>query len=279
MPNRRSLPQLCSNATILALLIASFIHIHAQVSSAEPPVKVKSQAHAHNDYEHARPLVDALENGFGSIEADVFLVDGELLVAHDLHRTSKDRTLESLYLKPLFDRFEIHGNSIYPENTHIILLVDIKANGDQAYQKLHQQLENYAPMLSTVKDGKLTRKAVTVIVSGDRAWDAIAAANPRYVSIDGRLSDLDKKETATLVPLISDNWRNHFEWRGKGPFPDRERKKLLSIVEKAHKNGQQIRFWATPESEELWRELLNAQVDLIGTDDLERLRKFLSHQH
>ena len=36
------------------------------------------QAHAHNDYEHARPLHDALEHGFWSVEADIYLVDGEL---------------------------------------------------------------------------------------------------------------------------------------------------------------------------------------------------------
>ena len=30
-------------------------------------------AHAHNDYEHKRPLFDALDHGFCSVEADVFL--------------------------------------------------------------------------------------------------------------------------------------------------------------------------------------------------------------
>ena len=60
----------------------------AQAEAAKPaPVVVGqplAQAHAHNDYEHERPLFDALEHGFTSVEADVWLVDGELLVAHDL---------------------------------------------------------------------------------------------------------------------------------------------------------------------------------------------------
>src|SRR5438046_7614806 len=38
--------------------------------------------HSHNDYSHPRPLKEALECGVCSIEADVVLVDGELLVAH-----------------------------------------------------------------------------------------------------------------------------------------------------------------------------------------------------
>src|SRR4051812_12734941 len=37
---------------------------------------VLSRAHAHNDYEHEHPLLDALEAGFASVEADVWLVDG-----------------------------------------------------------------------------------------------------------------------------------------------------------------------------------------------------------
>jgi hypothetical protein len=41
-------------------------------------------AHAHNDYEHDRPLFDALDHGFCSVEADIHLVDGQLLVAHNL---------------------------------------------------------------------------------------------------------------------------------------------------------------------------------------------------
>ena len=55
------------------------------------------QAHAHNDYLHARPLLDALECGFCSVEADIYLVDGQLLVAHTQLELSPDRTLRSLY--------------------------------------------------------------------------------------------------------------------------------------------------------------------------------------
>jgi hypothetical protein len=41
-------------------------------------VKPLSRAHAHNDYEHDRPLYDAFAHGFNSVEADVFLVDDDL---------------------------------------------------------------------------------------------------------------------------------------------------------------------------------------------------------
>lgn len=41
------------------------------------------KAHAHNDYEHERPLFDALSHGFTSVEVDVHLVDGKLYVSHN----------------------------------------------------------------------------------------------------------------------------------------------------------------------------------------------------
>src|SRR5438552_3449936 len=54
-------------------------------------------AHAHNDYLHRRPLLDALDCGFCSVEADVHLVDGQLLVAHKLNEVRPELTLQSLY--------------------------------------------------------------------------------------------------------------------------------------------------------------------------------------
>ena len=72
------------------------------------------RAHAHNDYEHGRPLLDALEQGFGSVEADVYLVDGSLLVAHYRDQVKEGRDLETLYLAPLAERVKKYGGSVYP---------------------------------------------------------------------------------------------------------------------------------------------------------------------
>ena len=83
-------------------------------------------AHAHNDYEHKRPLFEALENGFCSVEADVFLVDGKLLVGHTVSSLRPERTLESLYLDPLRERATANGGKIYPGGPTIFLLVDVK---------------------------------------------------------------------------------------------------------------------------------------------------------
>src|SRR5437660_742306 len=82
---------------------------HARASTRPPEPRGRGprplrRAHAHNDYEHPRPLFDALDHRFGSVEADVFLVDGRLLVAHDPTELDPTRTLEALYLDPLAER-------------------------------------------------------------------------------------------------------------------------------------------------------------------------------
>jgi glycerophosphoryl diester phosphodiesterase len=78
------------------------------------------------------------------------------------------------------------------------------------------------------------------------------------------------------MPMISDNWSDHFTWRGRGEMPASERAKLQEMTDKAHKAGRVLRFWATPENESMWRELRSAGVDLIGTDRLDELATFLS---
>jgi hypothetical protein len=97
----------------------------------------------------------------------------------------------------------------------------------------------------------------------------------RYAGYDGRLADLDSDAPPRLIPLVSDNWRTHFQWRGEGPLTETERMKLRELVRRAHEQGRAIRFWATPDQPEGWAALSDAGVDLINTDDLAGLRDFL----
>jgi hypothetical protein len=220
--------------------------------NAQPTARPLDNAHAHNDYQHPRPLLDAMEQGFTSIEADIFLVDGQLLVAHYLRDVAPERTLENLYLQPLRKRVRDNGGSVYPGGGTLTLLVDIKSDAEATYSELERQLKGYPDLISVTTDGVHQQKPVTVVVSGNRPIDAIKASNPRYVGIDGRLSDLDSELEASMMPLISDNWRVHFRYRGRDSVPEAERKKLRDIVERTHRAGRRLRFWATPESEDLW---------------------------
>ncbi len=241
-------------------------------------VEPLKQAHAHNDYLHERPLLDALDHGFASVEADVFLVDEQLLVAHTRREIQPGRTLQALYLDPLRERIKAKGGSVHGDGKPFHLLIDLKTAGEPTYAALDKVLAGYAEMLSTVKGGKLEQKAINVSISGDRPIATITAAPLRYAGIDGRLGDLDSDAPAHLMPIVSDNWNTTFRWRGQGTFRDEERRKLHDFVKKAHAGGRQIRFWASPDTVDAWRELQAAGVDMINTDDLAGLEAFLRGQ-
>lgn len=263
----------------ITLTVFAFLCYAAKSTSAQSvePVTPLPAAHAHNDYLHKRPLLDALEQGFCSVEADIFLQEGELRVAHNSWQTRPGVTLEELYLKPLQQRVTRNGGTVYPKSSaEFTLLIDIKHDGPKVFAALHRKLAEYSGILSSVENDRYTRRAITVVISGDRPKAEIAATNPRWCGIDGRLSDLDSEDSAHLLPLISDRWSSHFTWRGKGRMPMEERQKLAKIVRRAHEAGRRVRFWATPENTVLWNELLKANVDLLNTDDLPGMQKFLS---
>lgn len=242
------------------------------------------RAHAHNDYLHEHPLHDALSHGFTSVEADIFLVGGELLVAHEPAELDPSRTLRSLYLDPLLARVRANHGSVYRGHRRPFqLLVDIKTDGVAAYRELDRQLRDYRRMLSSCVHGHIRLGAVTPVISGDRSARApMETQRVRYAFYDGRLDDLAATDPApaSFIPLISGNWTHSFSWLGSGEFPAVQRQELHTLVTTAHSRSQRVRFWATPDlpgpaRDAVWRELLAAGVDHVNTDDLAGLEHFL----
>jgi hypothetical protein len=257
--------------TIIVLLV--FVLAPAPEATDSPIPLVR--AHAHNDYLHERPLLDALECGFCSIEADVYLVDGALLVAHDRDQCRPERTLEALYLDPLRERVRQHGGRVYPNGPVVHLLVDFKSDGEATWAVLHEMLKQYADVVTEFRGRETTERAVTVLVSGDRPVETIAAQTPRYAAVDGRPDDLDRNPGANLVPLISSNWGDLFK-SGKGGILSAEDKETLDdLVRRAHEQGRRIRFWGLPWAGDIWDVLYEHGVDLINADNLSGLQTFL----
>lgn len=253
---------------LVALLVAA-----AQVQAQPQPL---TNVHAHNDYVHKRPLFDALDQGFCSVEADVHLVEGQLLVAHSQLEVKPGKTLQALYLDPLRERVKQNGGHVYPAGPEFTLLVEIKGDWQTSYPVLRDILKQYADILTVFRgDAKLTN-AITVIITGHRSREMFAGETVRYAALDGDLADLDSTAPASLIPWISANWSASFKWRGAGPFPDTEKAKLKEIVAKAHQQGRRVRFWGSPDKPVFWSEMLADEVDLINTDDLAGAQKFLT---
>jgi hypothetical protein len=252
------------------LLVALYSSVAAERSASPVP-----RAHAHNDYLHERPLLDALAHGFWSVEADVWLTNKQLLVAHDFEKVVPSRTLQSLYLDPLRAFVKTNAAAVARNGT-FTLLIDVKSEAEPAYAALRDVLRNYADVLTRFESNAIRSNAVIVIISGNRAPALMEREPVRFAAVDGRLPDLETNPPPSLFPLVSDNWTKEFQWRGQGALPEAERAKLKQLVSRAHTQGRRIRFWAVPDNPSGWRELYDAGVDLLNTDNLGGMQQFLA---
>ena len=186
----------------------------------------KPAFHAHNDYLHARPLFDALDQGFDSVEADVFLSKNDLLVGHFFWEIKPERTLDSLYLLPLS---KLHKEG---KLKNIWLMVDIKSNeAERSAMLLDQQLRRYPGLFSKV--GEKDNAPVKVLLSGNMPREWVCSGKSNLLRLDGREGDLGNKEQAEIFPWVSMPWSKHFSWLGKGPISEIEKNKLKAMSLKA----------------------------------------------
>lgn len=252
--------------TLVLLLALNVAFAHAQV-------KPVPHAHAHNDYMHKHPLQDALDNGFTSIEIDVFERGGKLIVSH----TGMDvkGEIEELYLKPVQKRIEEYDGTVYKnDNTPVIFMVDFKTGGD-TYNTLKKVLEKYKDLLTLYKNGKVVkRRPLSILISGNKPFAEVMAEDTAMVTIDASITQLGEDTYDKVITRYSDPWHKYFKWNGNGEFSANEKAKLDSMVAVAHAKGKHIRFYAIPDKPAVWKVLLAEGVDWVNTDKLEAFRKF-----
>lgn len=231
-------------------------------------------AYAHNDYWHKRPLLDALENGFTYVEADVYLRGDRLIVTHILPCFKKRKTLEELYLKPLLAYVQKQKANNTSHNP-VTLMIDIKSNADKTFEALSTLLEKYKPMLSVFENGHVRLGDVTVIITGHKPHNLVNTTDNRLVFMDDDLRQTGADTTGKTYRTASCKYSRILKWKGKGEISPKQKQLLADYVTRAHQCGMKVRLWASPENTTVWNELLKCNVDLINTNKLNRLKNFL----
>jgi glycerophosphoryl diester phosphodiesterase len=233
--------------------------------------------HAHNDYLHKHPLTDALSFGFKSVEIDVFLHKGKLVVAHVPIGLDSKKDIVELYLEPIKKRIELNGGAVYKgDSTPLIFMIDFKTNGDSTYSKLEEVLQPYKKYLTTYDaNGNMKFGALSINISG-RVPANVLGKTERWVTIDGNISNRNDATPANFMERVSSPYSSYFSWKGMGTMPKEQKALLLKLTEEAHAHGRQIRFYALPQNEAVWLELLDAGVDWLNIDKLEKFANFWS---
>lgn len=221
--------------------------------------------HSHNDYLNDLPFSRAYHNQYGSIEADVFPVNGVLCVAHSKRDIQPKRTLKSLYLDPLLHELADNGS-------HVRLLVDIKENYALSLQLLVREVQPLLPFLS----GGAGNGALTIIISGTRPPPAEYKNYPPYIFFDDDLKFHHSAEEWGRVGLVSLSFEKLSGWKGTDRLPAKDKALLKHTVDSVHNAGKPIRFWAAPDNETSWKMQMKLGVDLIGTDKIDGLARFIS---
>ena len=94
---------------LVCMLIAISMQVPAQVPTA---YTAENNVHSHNDYCQNVPFYTAYSARCASIEADIYLVNGELYVAHERDEITPVRTLRTLYLEPIRQQMKINGGKV-----------------------------------------------------------------------------------------------------------------------------------------------------------------------
>lgn len=255
--------------TLHRWVLGSLLALLSIEGYGQAPTKLLTDGFAHNDYEHARPLFDALDLGFCAVEADIFLTNGLILVGHDARDLKPERALTNLYLNPLAERVRKNKGRVHAGGPEFFLLIDIKTAAEPTYEALREALQSYRSMLTTFNGSRIQTNAIRVVLSGERPIGMVSNEVKRFVAIDGRVVDLPAKPSAALIPLISDNWTTLFKWRGEGEMPPAEKTRLRSLIGQTHEQQKRLRLWAAPDMPAVWQLQRELGVDLINTDRLQ----------
>ncbi len=231
-------------------------------------------AHAHNDYEQDRPLLDALDHGIHSVEADVWLHDDAVRVSH--HGTQFTGTLAELYLDPLQEMVNVHG-TVLSDGEPFTVWLDLKEGDAELREHLHELLAGY-PMLTTFDATGGAVGPVTAVLTGHAGSKEAYAAeyDLRYAVRDSNDFSPDDPEADDRWQYYALKWGPYVQYGGDGDIDPGELDRLRCIVGTAHDLGREVRFYATPETEAFWGLAVAEGIDFIGTDDLSGLSTFLS---
>lgn len=254
--------------------------------------------HSHNDYWRPRPLIDAISVGCCSVEADVWLVEGDLYVGHRLQDLDMNKSLRDMYLKPVLEMLDQHQEHNVPSptsserasffhrypNQTLVLLIDFKDAGLEAFHLLQQQLQPLKDKgYLTYYDGhERIDRALTVVATGQESVFQPILANKTHRDIffdaplaslwqppQAPLSDKDHRTfTMDYGSAMSDGLRPAVEslepfdatnsyyasvsfrsavgyvWRGH--LSPKQMRVIRGQINGAKRKGLKVRYWDTP---------------------------------
>ncbi|PKS05238.1 hypothetical protein jhhlp_008609 [Lomentospora prolificans] len=290
---------LCGAILTFVIIILSIVGIPtflARLIYAESPYVEKPNpisCHSHNDYWRKEPVFSALKTGCVGIEADVWLVEDDLWIAHEWSDLKRGVNFTGLYVDPLVKLLE-QRNSYFPGQgwTHngvyesdpdqtLALVIDLKSESHDTWPVVQAQLQplRERDWLTHVSDGKVHYRPITVVGSGNTDFATLRANSTFHDSFfDAPLNALEGSEyDATNSYYASVSFTEHLGLSLTGHLTQRQVERLRKSVREAHSRGLKARYWGAPAwalgvRDRVWKVLSDEGVDIVNVDDLQSFR-------
>lgn len=171
--------------------------------------------HSHNDYWRRPPLYAAIKTGCVGVEADIWLVGGEVYVGHRRFSLRSNRTLRNLYVSPLLELLEKQNsagrflessdsyldphmapfNGVFDADPSqmLVLLVDFKSSSTELWRRLNSELTPLRERgyLTHFNGTGIVKRPIAVVGTGNAPFDSLVANETyRDVFFDAPLDDL-----------------------------------------------------------------------------------------
>ena len=217
--------------------------------------------HSHNDYNRTAPFWEAYSQHCQSIEADVFLHNGELLVGHEVEDLKPENSFLRLYVDPIVRTFRANGGKMWAgSQDRLMLLVELKSATEPTLTEVIEQLEEFPDVFCSPE-------GVKVAITGNAPAKEHFRDYPEWVGFDGDIRETYTWAQLERVALVSNSFRMFAKkWNGKGRMIDPELNAVKDAIAKVHSWGKPIRFWEAPEGTTAYFTFWKLGVDIINTD-------------
>lgn len=227
-------------------------------SSAKAQHPHTFKLHAHNDYKSHVPFWEAYASQCASIEIDILLRKGELLVAHESETSHPARTLKSMYIDAIISA----GNLNLAPPLNFQLLIDLKTDAYKTLEVLVRQLEAH----KTYWYSRENPEGIKIVISGNQPHVKDYNKYPDYIFFDYQDRSLSADLPWDKIALCSFDFKDFSVWNGKGRMTEAQKKKVQTMIDKVHQHHKPIRFWGSPDNKTAWKAFYDMEVDYINTD-------------
>ncbi|KAL1972789.1 hypothetical protein VTN31DRAFT_6331 [Thermomyces dupontii] len=268
---------------------------------------IPAACHSHNDYWRPIPFFSAITSGCISIEADVWLIDNELYVAHARSEIEPDRTLRGLYIDPIVELLDSKNpaSKYYPNTSPrgifdtrpdqpLALLIDFKSDGAETWPYVVSQLSPLRDRgyLTYYNGAEIVARPVVVVVSGNAPFDSLTS-NTTYRDIfyDAPLARIDHKGPP-LSPMpafrnppqhiittreaynptnsyyASASYKKSVGFPWLFPIMSWQLERIRAQINSAHRRGLKVRYWGIPSWPRRLRDHIMSILEKEGVDVL-----------